>query len=136
MEKSEGKPLLGITPNGWLQITVVSAAILFAFFLALGSGYGETAYTGEPASAEFASCITEKGAVFYGAEWCSHCREQKAIFGETFEKINYVDCEKSPALCQLAEITAYPTWIINGEKHLGAKSPQALAALTGCGAGA
>lgn len=136
MEKSAGKQLLGITPNGWFQITVISAAILFTFLLALGSGYGETTYTGEPASADFASCLTEKGAVFYGSEWCSHCRDQKAIFGETFEKINYVDCEKSPNLCQLAGITAYPTWIINGEKYLGAKSPQSLAALTGCEAGA
>ena len=29
-----------------------------------------------------AQCLTDKGAKFYGAFWCSHCQEQKAEFGK------------------------------------------------------
>ena len=146
MEKSAEKPPFGLTPTGWLQATVILAAVAFAFLLILGSGGpGKTAQAtplpqpgnaAESNATDLASCLAEKGAVFYGTEWCGHCTRQKEMFGSDFGKISYVDCGKSPNLCQLAGITAYPTWIINGEKHLGAKSMEALGALAGCGAGA
>ena len=86
----------------------------------------------EDPSIEFASCLTENGAVFYGTEWCGYCGKQKEMFGETFEEITYVDCGANPEACQEAGIEAYPTWVINGEKHTGMKSLAALSSLTGC----
>ena len=145
METSAEKPPFGLTPTGWLQATVILAAVVFAFLLILGSGGPEKTAQATPqqpgnaaesSATDLASCLTEKGAVFYGTEWCAYCTRQKEMFGSDFGKISYVDCGKSPNLCQLAGITAYPTWIINGEKHLGAKSMEALGALAGCGAGA
>ena len=60
----------------------------------------------------FAKCLTEKGAVMYGAEWCSHCKEQKAVFGDSFKFIKYVECPDNTKLCLDNGITGYPTWII------------------------
>lgn len=31
---------------------------------------------------DFAKCLSEKGVKFYGAFWCSHCANQKAMFGK------------------------------------------------------
>ena len=28
----------------------------------------------------FAQCLKDKGATFYGAFWCPHCKAQKALF--------------------------------------------------------
>lgn len=132
---SEGKKeFLGITIQGWIQISVICVAVLFAFFLTLSAGYGNgnTTYSGQTASPELATCITESGAIFYGTDWCSHCQSQKTIFGEHFEKVKFVNCDESRDLCILAGIEAYPTWVINGEKYLGARSLETLGSLTGC----
>ncbi len=40
----------------------------------------------------FAQCITDSGAKFYGAYWCSHCQAQKLLFGKSVEKLPYVEC--------------------------------------------
>ena len=86
----------------------------------------------------FAKCITEKGAVFYGAYWCSHCNNQKNGFGDSMQYIKYVECavEGQPQVqtkaCTDAGISGYPTWIINGESYPGEQSLSNLAKLTGC----
>ena len=37
----------------------------------------------------FAKCLTEKGAVMYGAmDWCKFTQAQKAMFGKSFKYIN------------------------------------------------
>ncbi|MEM4166489.1 MAG: hypothetical protein QW153_01170 [Candidatus Bilamarchaeaceae archaeon] len=85
---------------------------------------------------EFAKCLTEKGAVLYGAYWCPHCRNQKELFGESIKYIKYVECQApnggQTEECTKAGIDAYPTWIINGKKYLGEKKLSELASLTGC----
>lgn len=86
----------------------------------------------------FTKCLSEKGAKMYGAYWCSHCNEQKEMFGDLFENIEYVECaeEDNPRVqtiaCQQAEISGYPTWEINGQKYPGKQSFEALAKLSGC----
>jgi glutaredoxin len=135
------KELLGITPQGWVQVAVITAAVALAFVIITWSGYGAQGsgaveYLGQTASAEFASCLTEKGAVFYGTNSCPHCKDQKAMFGDSFSEVTFIDCEASRQLCRLAGVTAYPTWIINGEKYTGTRSLETLGALAGCGVGA
>ncbi len=61
---------------------------------------------------DFAKCLTEKNAVMYGAEWCSHCKEQKTVFGDSFKYVNYVECPDNIKLCLEKGILGYPTWII------------------------
>ena len=130
-EKKED--FLGITMQGWVQIAVMLAAVVFAFFLITWSE-GNISYSGgsTAATAEFAECLTDHGAVFYGTSWCPHCNDQKELFGEYFGKVNFVDCEESRAACSTAGITAYPTWIINKQKYLGTKSLETLGELAGC----
>lgn len=79
-----------------------------------------------------ANCLSEKGAVMYGTEWCPHCQEQKARFGESFKFVNYVDCDYQRGECQEAGIRGYPTWVINGGKYPGVQSLEKLAGLSGC----
>lgn len=85
----------------------------------------------------FAKCLTQEGAKFYGASWCPHCTQQKAMFKDSLNYVHYVECAKSgggqTAECNAVGIEAYPTWIINGQKYLGAKTLEELAQLTGCG---
>jgi len=99
--------------------------------------YEETLSTGEEDLAGFANCLTESGAKFYGAYWCSHCQAQKEGFGESSELIPYVECDQNGPnsqveLCSEVGITGFPTWIINGEKYMGKQSHEDLAKLTGC----
>jgi hypothetical protein len=58
----------------------------------------------------FAKCLTEKGWTMYGAEWCGHCKDQKALFGDSFQYIKYVECPNNTQLCLDKGINGYPTW--------------------------
>ena len=86
----------------------------------------------------FAECLAQQGAVLYGAYWDSSTKKQRDYFGADIGKINYVECGvegdyRAQAIeCADAGILAYPTWVIDGEKHLGILTPQELSALTGC----
>jgi thiol-disulfide isomerase/thioredoxin len=42
---------------------------------------------------EFAQCITNSGAKFYGAYWCPHCQKQKAEFGKSAKLLPYIECD-------------------------------------------
>lgn len=82
---------------------------------------------------DFASCLTENGAKMYGTEWCSHCQDQKAMFGASFSKVNYIDCDLKRLECKIADISGYPTWVFaDGSKISGAQRLETLADKTGC----
>jgi len=80
----------------------------------------------------FAQCLTEKGAVMYGADWCHNCQNQKDMFGKSFDQIDYIDCDKNPQACNSAGINGYPTWIIDGQRYEGTQSLIKLATASGC----
>ena len=80
----------------------------------------------------FAECLSEKGAVMYGTEWCGACKAQKDLFGDSFDKVNFVDCDRRRDLCLIAGVGAYPTWKIDGENYEGALELEKLASLSGC----
>jgi len=95
----------------------------------------------QPASAsvvDFAKCLTEKGAKFYGASWCAHCANQKKLFGEAFQYVNYIECWDSAsntvvAACVDAKIEAFPTWDFSGgNRQLGELTLENLSELSGC----
>jgi glutaredoxin len=88
---------------------------------------------GEEKLDSFAACLTQKGATMYGTEWCSHCKNQKALFGRSFKQINFVDCDKEKDTCLIAEITGYPTWVFADKSSLsGTQTLEILARKTGC----
>jgi hypothetical protein len=84
-----------------------------------------------------AKCLTDKGAKFYGAAWCSWCNKEKTLFGEAVQYLPYVECydETTQGLtlaCEEAGIQAFPTWMFNGELNPGYKDAATLAQLAGC----
>jgi hypothetical protein len=81
---------------------------------------------------DLAQCLTDKGAVMYGTEWCSHCQNQKKAFGDSFQYIDFVDCDQSRDKCLDAGIQGYPTWKIEGVNYPGEQSLDRLAGLAGC----
>lgn len=86
----------------------------------------------------FASCISEKKAVFYGAFWCPHCQRQKKLFGRSERLLPYVECslpngQGQTQTCTDKGVTGYPTWIFaDGGKETGELSLKRLAEKTGC----
>ncbi len=89
---------------------------------------------------EFAKCITDSGAKFYGAVWCPHCQNQKNEFGSSVEFIPYIECAtedrgRQAKECQDAEIESYPTWDFpDGKRVLGEIDFKTIAEHTGCSA--
>lgn len=109
------------------------------FFIAAGLGIGTILFFAQRRSEEplgldsFAKCLSDKGIVMYGAYWCPHCQNQKAMFGEAFKFIRYVECTQEPQRCIAAGIKAYPTWIFpGGVKRAGTQELEALAQLSAC----
>ncbi len=80
----------------------------------------------------FAKCLTESGIKMYGTEWCPHCKNQKKLFGSSFEFVDYIDCDKNKEICLIEEIQGYPTWKLNGESYTGEQSLEALAQISKC----
>ena len=63
----------------------------------------------------FATCLKDKGANFYGAFWCPHCKTQKELFGDSIKLLPYVECSLPDAsgqtqICKDKKIEGYPTW--------------------------
>ncbi len=82
----------------------------------------------------FAQCLATKNLTMYGIVWCSHCKAQKALFGESFKFIPYVECSANPQACLDKGVQAYPTWIdAGGVKYVGEQSLEKLSQITGCG---
>ncbi|OGH88265.1 MAG: hypothetical protein A3J93_01960 [Candidatus Magasanikbacteria bacterium RIFOXYC2_FULL_42_28] len=85
-----------------------------------------------------ARCLKDKGAIFYGAFWCSHCQDQKAEFGKSAKLLPYTECSTPDGkgqlpVCNDVGISSYPTWVFsNGEKTSRVFTPQELADKTGC----
>ena len=97
----------------------------------------ETLTTEESKKLNLAKCLSDKGAQLFTVYWCPHCNDQKDMFGSHISYIDVLECDadgENPrvAECQAASITNIPTWIINGQKYVGAQSLNKLAELSGC----
>ncbi|MBI2514840.1 hypothetical protein HYV91_01460 [Candidatus Wolfebacteria bacterium] len=81
----------------------------------------------------FAKCLTQKGIVMYGADWCGHCQNEKSAFGSSFRFVNYIECPKEPERCLAAGINGYPTWTFSdGRKLEGEQGLEKLAEESDC----
>ena len=87
---------------------------------------------------EFAQCLTDSGAIYYGAFWCHNCQKQAQLFGDSKDLIPYVECDqggKDPQveLCLDAGIEAYPTWVFpDGSTLTGLQSLETLSEKSSC----
>ncbi len=86
----------------------------------------------------FATCLKDKGAVFYGAFWCPHCQAQKKLFGSSVKLLPYVECSTANGQGQVQacidkNISGYPTWEFADGTRLNGEIPLAqLAEKTSC----
>ena len=81
----------------------------------------------------FAQCLASKKLTMYGAEWCSHCKAEKARFGDSFKYVSYVECTENPNECLEKGIEGYPTWIDEkGVKYAGEQGLEKLSEISGC----
>jgi hypothetical protein len=81
----------------------------------------------------FAQCLTDQGALMYGTYWCPLCSRQKAMFGDAWQFIGYVECTEDPQRCILAGVQGYPTWVFqDGLKLVGMQPLELLAQASGC----
>lgn len=86
---------------------------------------------------DFAQCIADSGAKFYGAFWCPHCLSQKQLFGKSAKKLPYIECsnqdQSQKQICIDAKIEGYPTWeFSDGTRSSGELSFAQLAEKTSC----
>ncbi|MAG38872.1 hypothetical protein CMO90_02180 [Candidatus Woesearchaeota archaeon] len=99
----------------YVSASVVIIVVLFALGIYSSSKPGDWD--------EFAKCLTEKGAIMYGEDWCQYTQGQKNMFGKSFKYINYQIKE---------DLNLRPTWIINNQRYEKVQSFERLAALTEC----
>ncbi|MEK6832468.1 MAG: hypothetical protein AABY32_00340 [Nanoarchaeota archaeon] len=115
--------------NKFVVYLIIMIILLMGFFFLV-----KPALTGKSVDEikldEFAQYLTNANATMYGTSWCSHCQNQKKLFGKSFKYINYVDCDRESEVCALEGITGYPTWKINGTSYPGEKSLLELSQLT------
>ncbi len=99
----------------------------------------EATNTQETASLDdFAQCLTDKGVKFYGTTWCGHCANQKKMFGDAMQFVNYIECWDSQTnklnnVCAEAKIEGFPTWeFADGRRESGEVSLEKLSEISGC----
>lgn len=126
----EQKIILGVV--GVLVIGAIGIFLIAPTPTPGGSSIPSGTYT------ELAQCIKDSGATFFGAWWCPHCRDQKAMFGDAVELLPYVECSTPDGnsqlqVCKDAGVSSYPTWEFPGGERLTGTIPLAtLAEKTGC----
>ncbi len=86
---------------------------------------------------DFAKCLTEKNANFFGSFQCPHCADQKKLFGKSIKYVNYIECGPLSGpenqVCIDAGVKVYPTWIFNkNDTREGVLSLNELSEATGC----
>eukprot|EP01018_Ginkgo_biloba_P038669 Gb_11132 [translate_table: standard] len=93
-----------------------------------------------PRAISLAEHLRSVGAKLYGAFWCSHCFEQKQMFGhEAMDILDYVECYpngyrkgvKIAKACEDANIQGFPTWIVKGQVLSGEQVFDELARISG-----
>lgn len=114
-QRPEGTPRAWPT---WLLQTAIPAVIVIA---ALHAQASERTALGpeDPWVRGLAERLTESGALFYGASWCPHCQQQKALFGASQDRLPYIECSpggrqsQTASTCIAAGIRTYPTWVFS-----------------------
>ena len=107
---------------------------------ALGTTYYVGYYQRSHRYDAFARCLTQKGVKMYGAYWCPHCSDQKALFDASFKFAPYIECgiqgntAKITDACTDAGIKHFPTWQFPpmGERVEGAIPLEDLSLRSGC----
>jgi hypothetical protein len=118
-----------------IRTTIAIAAIVV---IAVACVYYFARIRGTTRYDAFAKCLTEKQVEMYGLYWCTHCAEQKEMFGASFKYVTYIECgikgsKDEASICKEAGVKNFPTWQFpDGSKKEGAQPLQVLSAQTEC----
>ncbi len=129
--------------NVKIFIGVIAILILGVIGTVILGGSPTTTTTQGPSKYnDFAVCLKDKGAQFYGAFWCPHCQAQEKSFEMSRQQLEsiglYFECSTPDGNSQLPACTqkgvqSYPTWFFpDGSKLTGEQTLQALADKTSC----
>jgi len=109
-----------------LVVIVAVLAVFIAYLSSPHSKYSEQTLIG------LAKTLAEKKITMYGAEWCPHCKAEKARFGSAWQYVPYVECPANEKLCLDKQVRGYPTWITpDGTKYEGEQGIEKLAQIAG-----
>ncbi len=117
---------------------IIALLVLGVFATVLLRGSGPGVNTGPGEYDDFAQCLKDKGAVFYGAFWCPHCQNQKKLFGSSQKLLPYVECstpdgQNQTRICIDKKVESYPTWeFADGSRIKGEASLQTLSEKSSC----
>ncbi len=81
--------------------------------------------------------LDKSGAMYFGAYWCPECQRQRRLFGRSAHRLPYVECTPGGRSgmvafeCLSADISAYPTWIIDGRRFQQVLTPEELSRFSG-----
>ena len=122
IEEKKGK----INLRKYFILTIIAVIVIFSSFTVYS-------YMKKPGQYDdFAKCLTEKGAVMYGNDFCSYTARQLTFFGKSRKYLNYVKCIDNKKLCDEKGIEITPTWEIDGKMYEQTQNFEQLSALTGC----
>lgn len=85
----------------------------------------------------FARCLAARQVKMYGLYWCTHCEEQKEMFGSAFQYVPYIECgtkgsrAEQPS-CKQDGVKNFPTWQFATERHEGVLGLESLSEKSGC----
>jgi uncharacterized membrane protein len=117
--------MIGFEWSRWLsRVAPVAGGLILLLHLNY-TGILGSAPKGEDAFASaLADHLTQTWVKFYGASWCPHCQDQKAVFGVSARRLPYVECSPegygtpSAPICVTNDIKSFPTWIFKGNKRV------------------
>jgi len=113
--------------NKWIIIGIVVAGLIIL---------NNTCITGncvqESVHDDFAKYLTSEGISLAGTDWCSYCKAQKELFGDSFRYVDFYNCDNERTWCADHGVQGYPTWVFpNGELYPGTRSIDELKELSG-----
>lgn len=125
-----------------MKMTYLYGALVIALVVVLvlvrnSAGEREATATVGSVYDTFAQCISDSGAKFYGAWWCSHCKDQKELFKNS-KKLPYIECSTPDgksvlSVCLDENIEGFPTWVFaDGSRLSGQQTFEKLAEKTSC----
>ncbi len=120
----------------FLRKVIIAAVIIAALGATYYVGYHKHMHQYD----DFARCLNNHDVKMYGAYWCPHCSDQKALFNASFKYVNYIECglpgttSQLQQVCTDAGIKHFPTWQFPpmGERVEGEIPLGDLSLRTGC----
>ncbi|MFH0905627.1 MAG: hypothetical protein V1826_02820 [bacterium] len=112
----------------FLPISLLAALAVFSI-LALSACAKST--TGQ--YDELTKYLSAQGVKEYSAFWCSACKKQRELLGESYKYINNTECSTPDGrdqteVCKAKAIKGYPTWEFPGSEMVASiLSPEELA---------